>query len=80
MSAAQGTIHSYDPEKQQGHIRPDGEEDETIPFDHITEGQPLREGDRVQYDVVGGLAGNMAKEVRRIAPEAAGAPPATSPE
>lgn len=73
MPEAHGTIREYDPDKGQGRILPDGDEEETIPFDEVAEGERIREGDRVTYDVVGGLAGRMAKAVRRI-PKAPGAP------
>lgn len=73
MPEAHGTIHEYDPDKGQGRILPDGDEEETIPFDEVAEGERIREGDRVTYDVVGGMAGRMAKEVRRIGPPRPGA-------
>lgn len=66
MPDAKGTIKEYDPEKEQGRILPDGDEDETIPFDDVAEGETIRVGDRVTYDVVGGLAGRMAQQVRKL--------------
>lgn len=62
-----GTITDIDAHKRQGYIRPDTEtHGERIPFD--LEKDPdtdLSPGDRVTYDVEGGLAGIMAINVRK---------------
>ena len=68
---AEGRIESYDEEKKHGYIQPDGGGDH-IPFeledvvDHH-EGETIEEGDRVTYKVEGFIAGEEAKDVRRIA-------------
>ncbi len=69
---AEGVIESFDEESGKGFIQPE-EGGGKIPFDrkvvadHQT-GDLITVGDRVTYDVEGGLAGDMAKEVRRVAP------------
>lgn len=65
---ATGYIESYDASKGQGFIQLDDDEDETVPFDEVAEGMTVKEGDRVRFDVVGGMAGRMAKNVRPINP------------
>lgn len=69
---ATGRIDDYDPKKREGYIIPDtphGENDK-IPFDedalekhNVTE---LKDGDIVSFNVEGGLAGLMAKDIRLI--------------
>ena len=69
---ATGRIDDYDPKKREGYIIPDtsdGENDK-IPFDedalkkhNVT---ALKNGDKVSFDVEGGLAGLMAKDIRLI--------------
>lgn len=69
---ATGKIDSYDPDKREGYIIPDTPhgEDDKIPFDEDAlkthDVRTLKVGDSVSYDVEGGLAGVMAKDVRRI--------------
>ena len=65
-----GKVISYDPDKGDGMIQPDGQ-DHTLPFDtdSLTDASlkaHLHEGDRVRFEVVGGLAGVMCTEVERI--------------
>lgn len=68
---AEGRIASYDEEKENGYIQPDSGGDQ-IPFvledvvDHH-EGETIEEGDRVTYKVEGFLAGDEAKDIRRVA-------------
>ena len=65
-----GVVTSYDPDKREGYLRPDADadgEEEHIPFE-LGDEEPisLRAGDRVSYDVEGGLAGIMAIQVRKL--------------
>lgn len=67
---AHGRIKEYDPEDGNGYIAADGSGDE-VPFsrDDLAEGETddlLRAGDRVTYEVEGGLAGIHAFDVRRV--------------
>ena len=68
---AEGRIASYDEEKEQGYIQPDSGGDK-IPFvlkdvvDHH-EGETIEEGDQVTYKVEGFMAGDEAKDIRRLA-------------
>lgn len=67
---ASGTIKSYDRDNGNGYIAPEHGGD-AIPFDKgsLAEGEhtdDLRPGDRVLYEVDGGLAGVMATHVRRV--------------
>ena len=67
---ATGVIVSYDPEEETGYIDPD-EGDDHIPFDaqcvaDADEGPMLQEGQRVEFDVEGGLAGLMCRHMRRL--------------
>ena len=67
----QGTIVSYDSEEGEGYLDPD-EGDERIPFgkeslDGYPEGTDPKPGDRVSYQVEGGLAGIYAVHVKRLA-------------
>ena len=69
---ATGTIKSYDPDDQNGYIEPD-EGNDDIPFDRdalvdFHQGDEIRAGERVTYEVEGGLAGHMATDVRRAGP------------
>ena len=57
-----GTVVSYDPESGNGFVRPDGNDD-AIPFE-TDSSRMLTEGDRIQFTIEGGLAGEMATEVR----------------
>ena len=59
-----GTVVSYDPEKGHGFVRPDGNDDK-VPFE-TDEALALSPGDRIQFDLEGGLAGEMAHNVRRV--------------
>lgn len=66
-----GTVASFDAESGDGYIIPDGE-DEKLPFDaEVVEdydpGDPIRVGEKVLYEVEGGMAGIMAKVVHRTA-------------
>lgn len=65
-----GVIVSYDPEEESGFIVID-DTDDRVPFDadavaDFKEGEMLREGQRVQFKVQGGMAGVWATDVRRI--------------
>jgi cold shock CspA family protein len=65
---ATGYVKAYDPERGKGWIEPDHGGDE-LPFrrrDVIDEGGELRAGERVSYEVEGGMAGTVAIDVRRI--------------
>ncbi|HMB92113.1 MAG TPA: hypothetical protein VKP65_14770 [Rhodothermales bacterium] len=69
---ATGRIADYDAKKHEGYIIPDtphGEHDK-IPFDkdalkkhQVTE---LKDGDIVSFDIIGGMIGLMAKDIRLI--------------
>lgn len=69
---ATGRIDDYDPKRREGYIIPDtphGENDK-VPFDkdalkkhEVTE---LKNGDIVSFDIVGGMIGLMAKDIRLI--------------
>lgn len=67
---ATGHIVSYDPEKGEGYVQPDGQ-DEKLPFALEKEERerfgPFAKGDHVSYDMEGGLAGVMAIHLRQIA-------------
>ena len=69
-----GTIESIDFKRKQGHIKPNhGGDHIPFDFDGLAEGedaQQLQEGDRVYFEVEGGLAGIMAVRVRRVADNA----------
>jgi cold shock CspA family protein len=63
----QGTVEKLDRDTGRGYIRPEGGGD-TIPFDMTSmdkepRREAVREGDRVSYEVTGGLAGTMATDV-----------------
>lgn len=65
-----GTIIAYYPKEGSGYINPDKEEDR-IPFDrksllNFAEDEHPRVGDRVTFQVEGGMAGLWATHVRRI--------------
>ena len=67
---ATGKVTSYDPDEGEGMIQPDGE-DQTLPFDTDSLTDPslkahLHVGDRVRFEVEGGLAGVMCTNVERI--------------
>ncbi len=65
----QGTVLSYDSDDGKGYIRPDHDTDENekIAFDKDSlAGGEVREGDRVSFDLEGGMVGVFAKNVRRI--------------
>ena len=65
---ATGRIVDYDPKKRKGYIESDDEaDDEDIPFEISRDNEAsFSEGDHVQYDVEGGLAGIMAIDVRKV--------------
>jgi len=66
----EGKVVSYDAESHEGNIHPDDEEDE-IPFysdgikDEATRAR-LKEGDRVRFNIEGGMAGLVCVEVERL--------------
>ena len=57
-----GTITEYNPENGHGYVRPDGNDD-PIPFE-ADEGMKLQKGDRIEFEIEGGMAGEMAFDVR----------------
>ena len=57
-----GTVVSYDTEKRHGFVRPDGNDD-AIPFE-TEDSLTLRAGDRIHFEIEGGMAGEMAKNVQ----------------
>ena len=65
-----GTVVKYDDASEEGYIKPD-EEHDRIPFDReslagFALGERPQAGDRVSFEIDGGLAGLWAKNVRRI--------------
>lgn len=65
-----GTVISYDPDEGSGYIRPDDDTDR-IPFDReslmdFAEDDNPAAGDRVSFQVEGGMAGIWATHVKRI--------------
>lgn len=65
-----GTVVDYDDENEQGYIKPDAEDDR-IPFDRASlidfdRGERPKAGERVAFEIEGGLAGLWAKNVRRV--------------
>lgn len=65
-----GTVIAYNPDEGSGYIQPDKQEDR-IPFDRNSllefhEGEHPTAGDRVSFQVEGGMAGLWATHVKRI--------------
>jgi cold shock CspA family protein len=61
-----GTVTNYNPRRGTGYLTP-LDRDDQMPFTaRDSQGGPLAAGDRIEYTVVGGLAGVVAREVRRI--------------
>lgn len=69
---ATGRIDRYNPKKREGYIIPDtpNGKDDKIPFEkdalethNVT---TLKDGDIVSFDIVGGMIGLMAKDIRLI--------------
>ncbi len=66
----EGTVLSYDPDEDEGFVKPD-DDDDRIPFDRkslvdFADDEHPAEGDRVTFHVEGGLAGLWATHVTRI--------------
>lgn len=66
-----GTVLSYDLERGSGYIEPDDDEHERIPFDDksldgFAKGTGPSAGDRVSFQVEGGMAGIWAIHVRLV--------------
>jgi cold shock CspA family protein len=68
---AEGKVVSYDPDSQEGDIEPDSEDHEKVPFysdgfkDPATK-RRLKEGDRVRFDIVGGMTGLMCTDIELL--------------
>ena len=65
-----GTVVDYDDDREQGYIEPDDDHDR-IPFDKkslvdFKQGERPRTGDRVSFEIEGGMAGLWARNVRRV--------------
>ncbi len=65
-----GRVIAYDESSEQGYIQPDDDHDR-IPFDRkslvdFAQGERPSAGDRVSFDIEGGMAGLWAKNVRRV--------------
>lgn len=65
-----GTIIAYDDDTGEGYIKPDDEHDR-IPFDRdslmeFERTERPQPGDRVAFEIEGGMAGLWAKNVRRV--------------
>lgn len=65
-----GTVIGYDETRGEGYIKPDEDEDR-IPFDRdslidFAPDERPQAGDRVSFDIEGGMAGLWAKHVRRV--------------
>lgn len=62
-----GTVSNYNPRRGTGYLTPTDREDR-IPFTSRSSHQHmLSDGDTIQYTVVGGMAGVVARDVRRVA-------------
>lgn len=62
-----GTVDQYDADSRRGYIVSDADKDnERIPFELEEDAPPVTKGDRVAYDVRGGMAGIIAVSVRLI--------------
>lgn len=65
-----GTVVEYDSEDEEGYIEPDDDHDR-IPFDKkslvgFKQGERPKAGDRVSFEIEGGMVGLWAKNVRRV--------------
>ena len=65
-----GTVVEYDTDNDQGYIQPD-ENDDRIPFDRDSlvgfgAGERPKPGDRLSFEIEGGISGLWAVNVRRV--------------
>ncbi len=62
-----GTVSNYNPRRGTGYLTPTDREDR-IPFtSRSSQLTQLSDGDTIEYTVIGGLAGVVARDVRRVA-------------
>ena len=62
-----GTVSSYNPRRGTGFVRP-AHTETAVPFStRDAQDGGLRHGDPVEFRIVGGMAGLMARGVRRLA-------------
>ncbi len=62
-----GTVSNYNPRRGTGYLTPSDRQDR-IPFTaRSSQLTQLSDGDTIEYTVIGGLAGVVARDVRRVA-------------